>query len=338
MKKYSKGHVLHLLKKSKAKKAKRKHIVFDIAEHRVTYDNPRLYDSWDKHFYTMTAPPIFNLKFENAIKVISFINDLKNKGSKGMNVNLDMSKVIDFGEGAISMLISVINENQTKGVMLKGTKPDDVYANSKLEQSGFFRYLVTSISKENQKTKNTILKTGDKHTPNTEIANEVRKSMETIWGVNARCQELYGGIMEMVRNSCDHAFDIAQPTWHLGLSHFDSENKVKFVFVDNGRGIISTFKNTILKDVLHLFKNHADLINTAFRDGIESRTGLSWRGKGLPTIFEMYSENLISRLIVITNDVYIDFNNNKLVNLPIKYRGTYYYFEIDATCRKAYFI
>lgn len=338
MKKYSRGHIKHLLKKSnnpKQKKTINRNIVRD---YRVTYDNPRLYDSWEKHFYTMSAPAIFNLKFENAIKVISFINDLKYKGSKGMNVNLDMSKVTDFGEGAISMLHSVINEIQAKGVRVKGTKPNDKEANSKLEQSGFFKYLVTTISKENRKTKNTILKTGDKHTPNTEIANEVRKSMETIWGVNARCQELYGGIMEMVRNSCDHAFDKTHPTWHLGLSHFDSENKVKFVFVDNGRGIISTFKKTALKNFIHLFKNHADLIDTAFRDGIESRTGLSWRGKGLPTIFEMFTDKLISRLIVITNDVYIDFNSDIYVNLPIKYKGTYYYWEIDTTCKKAYFI
>lgn len=290
-------------------------------------------------FVDKIAPSSFTLQYEHCVPVIKFINELKSLGQQGKHINIIMDDVVEIGEGAIAMLLSVINEIGSNAVLVKGTKPKDPAVNTTLEKSGFFRYIATIISAENLKTKNAILRTGDSKTSNTEIAAEVRKAMETIWGVSARCPRLFGGIFEMFRNSCDHAFKKnASVTWHLGLSHFEETNLVKFSFVDNGKGIIKTFASGLLKSFINLFQDNTDLLTTAFHDGIASRTGLSWRGKGLPTIFELSSDKIISNLVVITNDVYISFDRNIIVTLPVSYSGTYYYWEMDQNCEQSYFI
>jgi hypothetical protein len=291
-------------------------------------------------FEDIIVPIRFDLKYENCNDVIKFISDLKKLAESSIYIQVLMDDVEEIGIGAIAMLLSVINELGAKKISIKGTKPKNKTALSVLENSGFFKYLRTTLTETTPNNKNTFLKTGDNTTPSSEIAKEVRKAMETVWGVEARCPELYGGIMEMVRNTCDHAFikNLDPITWHFGLSHLEDENKVKFSFVDNGKGIIKTFTDTLLKTLIQSFKDNADFLNTAFNNGIESRTGLSWRGKGLPTIFDMYTDKIITRFIVISNDVYIDFDNNIFVTLPISFSGTYYYWEIEQTCAKKYFI
>jgi hypothetical protein len=302
-------------------------------KNRNTFNRPTI------KFTNKITPPHFTLKYEHCIPVIEFINELKYMGQKGKHINIIMDDVVEIGEGAIAMLLSVINEIGNNAVFVKGTKPKDPSAKAILEKSGFFKYISTILSTENVNTKNAILRTGDNKTPNTEIAAEVRKSMETVWGINSRCPRLFGGIFEMFRNSCDHAFRKNESvTWHLGLSHFEENNLVKFSFVDNGKGIIKTFVTGLLKTVVNYFKDNTDILTTAFHDGIESRTGLSWRGKGLPTIFELSSDKIISNLVVITNNVYIDFDRNIIVTLPVSYSGTYYYWVIDKNCEQSNFI
>lgn len=285
------------------------------------------------------APSVFTLLYENCIPVLKFIADLKKMKKGGKYVNIVLDDVVEMGEGAIAMLLSVINELVTSGIRVKGTKPKNAGIKATLEKSGFFKYLRTVISDENNITKNTILRTGDNRTPSSELATEIRKSMETVWGVSSRCPRLFGGIIEMVRNTCDHAFQSLDSTiWHFGLSHFDDRQLVKFSFVDNGSGIIKTFTGGLLKQFLSLFRGNTDILNTAFKDGIESRTGLSWRGKGLPTIYELSTDRIIKRLVVISNDVYIDFDRDICVTLPVSYSGTYYYWEIDSNCAQSNFI
>ena len=113
-------------------------------------------------FTDRITPPYFTLKYEHCIPVIQFINDLKSLGQQGKHINIIMNDVVEIGEGAIAMLLSVINEIGSNAVLVKGTKPKDPEVNKTLEKSGFFKYIATIISAENINTKNAILRTGGK--------------------------------------------------------------------------------------------------------------------------------------------------------------------------------
>jgi hypothetical protein len=333
LKKLSLKRKLFLIKNSLKgqKRRKKKYFPSDFALKVALSQNPEFKEIW--------APQKLTLKFEDSRNVLELIKNIKKNCSKGYFIYLRLDNVEIIAEGAIAMLLSVISDLEHQNIFFKGEKPKSESAKNILESSGFFRHMNGSISKKNNISKNKILKTGNKNTNQKELTPEIHKAMETIWGVEARCPYLYGGIGEMMRNSCDHAFtNKKQIMWHLGISHFESEKSVKFSFVDNGSGILNTYnKKGLIKKIVDFFSDDADILDAAFKNGIESRTGLSWRGKGLPTIFEMYEDEIVTNLVVITNKVYLDFDRKIIKTIPVEFSGTYYFWVINNTCKPAYF-
>lgn len=335
MKKYKLKHRLHLLTKSRK----------TINSRRNKKVSSRVISNFQNRATKMPnnvavpkllAPKNFNLHIENCTFVLDFIDRLKKTKTYTRIINVDLSEVILIGDGAIAMLLSVIQELNENGVKVIGDKPKDKRCNAILEKSGFFRFVKTKISDENLNTKNSILRTGHDNPSNSELAVEIEKSMETIWGVKSRCPLLYGGVFEMIRNSCDHAFSPkSKITWHFAINHSEEEKSVKYSFVDNGKGIIKSYQNGFWKNVVGFFNNNADFLKEAFNQGIDSRTKLAWRGKGLPFIFELLEDNIIKNLVVISNDAYLDFDRNIYEVIDKQYNGTYYYWEIDTTCKKS---
>lgn len=316
------------------RKRKRKNIKYG---HSISAEKFHLMQN--PEFKEIEAPKELTLRYENAENVLNFIKKIKKYGNKGYFIDLKLENVEIIAEGAISMLLSVISDLERKRIFFKGEKPTNEGAKNILERSGFFKHMKGSVSKQNTISKNKILKTGTKNTHQKELTPEIHQAMETIWKSQSRCPALYGGIGEMMRNSCDHAFnDKSDIMWHLGISHFDSENTCKFSFVDNGAGIINTYNQKgFIKKIENYFADNADILDTAFKDGIKSRTGLSWRGKGLPTIYEMYEDNIITNLIVITNNVYLDFDRKINKTLNSRFSGTYYFWRINDKCEPSYF-
>lgn len=286
-------------------------------------------------FEDLIAPPKFTLHYENCTEVIRYVNKIKELGKYRRNMNILMEDIKEIGEGAIAMLLSALDELDNK-VLIKGTKPKQKAERDILERSGFFKYLRGQVDAGNKKTKNTILRTGKAGNSIVNIAEEIKQANETVWAERGRNPPLRGTVFEMMRNSCDHAFtDENKIIWHFAITHEEPNNIVKFSFVDNGKGIIESFTSGSLKAVLNVFRDSADILDTAFKDGIESRTGLSWRGKGLPTIFENYKDGYFNNLVVISNDVYIDFDENIHKRLDVTFSGTYYFWMLNKKCVKA---
>lgn len=347
MKKLTKQNKLHLATRSryqlKRTGARKKNI---NSHYFATYSNsPLLHASRrqrrDKNNepITLVAPVNFNLQFENCVEVIRLVNNLKKLARSGRKlIILDLSDVVDIREGAIAMLLSVMNEiTKASSVGITGTEPRNADAKAILEKSGFYKFVNRRGKETPVKTKN-IMRTGISVTSPNFLSQEVRNAMETVWGKDGRNPVLRTIIFEMMRNSCDHAFSRTKDiSWHLSISHDETNNRVKFSFVDNGAGIINTLKANALKKVVNFFTGSEDMLDTAFKNGIESRTGLEWRGKGLPSIFESFSEGYVKNLLVISNDVLLHFDNSKKETLPLSYKGTYYYWEIDKSCKRMCF-
>lgn len=336
MKRFSKKHIKYLLRKSlkgNEKKYRNKLKRKTKQSNAPISRRPRSYNS--KKLY---APSYFLLSEEYCEKSIAYVNQLIFHSRKNKYLEVRLDNVVNIGEGAIAMLLSVIKDLSNKDTQIRGTSPKDIVAKKILEQSGFFNYTYRhneEAQKESRNSLNSILTKGVYNTPPDEMAKEIRLSMETVWGIKGRNPLLYGAVFEMIRNSCDHAFkshDIV--TWYLSITHLSSSKSVKYSFVDNGKGIIKTLVTSPLKDFINLFKGNADIVETAFLSGIESRTGLSWRGKGLPTIYELETDRVVKNLVVITNNVYLNFDLGIKKTLRNPYSGTYYYWEIDQTCTK----
>lgn len=292
----------------------------------------------NEEFVDLPAPAIFNLQHKNCVGVINYINLIKKNARRGKNIIINLEKVTLMGEGAITMLLSVMQDVEKKGTKFKGAEPEEPKALKVLLGSGFFKMVRSERRPIQDNTSKNVLRAGKRKTSSKFLGEEIRKAMETVWGVKGRNPYVRTNIFEMMRNSADHAFEkVQKTTWYLSISHEEETNLVKFSFVDNGQGIIETMARSRLKKFLDLFQGSTDMLETAFTNGIESRTGLPWRGQGLPTIFESYQDGFVKNFLVISNDAFIHFDKEIKMKLPNAYKGTYYYWEVDRSCKKACF-
>jgi len=63
---------------------------------------------------------------------------------------------------------------------------------------------------------------------------------------------------------------------------------------------------------------------------VESRTGLPYRGKGLPSMNQDLIRGGIRNLIIISNDVKAEVEKQNFEVLPRPFRGTLIYWEVPA--------
>lgn len=277
-------------------------------------------------------PNNFSIK-ENTIETIKFINDLKVIKSNRRRIFLNMSSVTNITNGTIALLVSVIKELGSRGYKISGNKPKNKEANKILEKSGFFDHIKGEIEYENKFTTNTILREGEKAIAPQSTAQLVRKAMKNITGKEQRNKKVQGLFIELMANSINHGFPRSDnKKWVLSASNDETTKKSSFTFIDNGVGILKTLEPKILDkvlNILNIFKGKNDLLLSAFKGEIGSRTGLSYRGRGLPFIYDCINSNRISNLFILTNNVILDFANNSFYEIDINFNGTLYYFEID---------
>ena len=134
----------------------------------------------------------------------------------------------------------------------------------------------------------------------------------------------------MITNIKDHAYDddnIFENSWYIFVENLP--NKISYTFMDNGLGIPTTIKKNKIEQFFKKFDVDKEYkYIKAGVSGLEkrSKTGQIERGNGLPSIYEQYKINKISKLIIISNKAYYIENNPK--DLENNLNGTIFYWEI----------
>lgn len=290
----------------------------------------RLFEKMVKNSFSMRLPKIFSLR-KNTDKTIKFINDLKLLKDEKRRIYINMKYVEYITNGSIALLLSVINDFTSKGKRIMGSKPKNKIARKTLELSGFFDYMDGELEYSTENTSNTIIEQGNKVVEPERSAEIVREAMRTITGKSQRNTRIQRLFIELMSNSINHGFpnNENKKKWMIATSHFKSDKKVSFSFIDNGVGIINTLNQKWGRQILTFFKGKGDLLESAFDGNIGSRTKLNYRGKGLPTIKDTFVKNHISNLFVLTNGIVIDYNKGKSYELKVPYSGTFYHFELN---------
>ncbi len=290
----------------------------------------RQFENLVKNSISKKLPSTFSLR-ENTIETIEFINDLKELKNSNMRIYLNMKNVKTITNGTIALLLSVVNEFTARGKKIIGSKPKNPKAKRVLELSGFFDYMSGSIEYYSEVNSNTIIEQSNKSVEPQSTAKVVSSAMKTVTGKSQRNKKLQGLFIELMANSINHGFPGSQKKkWILSTSHYQKERYVSFSFIDNGVGVLKTLNQKIGRQLLTLFKGKQDLLQSAFKGEIGSRTGLPFRGKGLPFIKDKYDTNRISNLFILTNNVILDYISNEFYEIDIPYSGTFYYFELNS--------
>lgn len=280
----------------------------------------------------LDAPTIFSLR-ENTEEVLKFISDIKKDIKRGRRkIFINISHVEKISNGAISMLLSLIVEYD-KRASFSGNIPKEKNARKVFIKSGILEFLKSDLKEAERKSPNIILKGGQAKTDNISAAETVQDAMKVVFGKKLRNKELYSMLLEMMANCIHHASPRYQKVpWWLAFTHHheEIENNVSFSFIDNGLGILKTLNIKIYDDFWNSLASPIEKLDKAFSGQIMSSTKEENRGRGLPSILKMWQENRISNLVVITNNVFLNFEEDKKIELKNHFKGTFYYWELKS--------
>jgi hypothetical protein len=272
----------------------------------------------------------------NVLRDIQSITTVTNKYQEKRKYKIDLSGISKIDIGAVGILLSKINELGSRNISVWGNFPDDKDCQNFMYESGFLDHMKDLRGRKfsrNQENKNLLIRRGFDRTSNKIIGKEIKKAVLHLTGVEETFRPVFSMAQEMCANSIEHANkDTCKKNW-LFTIYYNSD-KVVFTMTDVGQGILSTLKrkaSQIISDKLKL--NDIEVLDGAFEKKYQSATSDKNRNKGLPKIKRINDSHFVDNLIVITNNVLIDFNNeNKSRSLDVKFNGTFYYWELTKNC------
>ena len=294
---------------------------------------------------TLRVPNEFHTRID-INKVLKFIAKCKSDNiTRHGVVVINFKEVTKVNAGALSLLLSVIQDLTDLNIQVKGNMPDDLKARQEFIDSGFLEFFKNiKGGGTKSESKNKIIVKGHDKTNQIRTGEEIKKAMKTVFDKEIFNTVLQGTLIEMMANSLNHAFPdekgweeyffepfVNDKRWYFSASHDREQKKVQFSFIDNGAGIVNTIKRGYFRKIVENVTG-TDILKKAFDGGYQSRTDQEERGLGLPLVKKAHDTGAIKYLKVLTNGYLYDFDNQIGTNLTTEFQGTCYFWELDNTC------
>lgn len=274
--------------------------------------------------------------------VIAFVEVLKNYKYRDdvLEVKIDLDDVKTIDIGALSLLLSSVEELSLNDKTVSGSVPKDKHAYDFLVNSGFFK----NISNVSRRLNNKIATNKNQNLlligyPSTKgkgrlIGQYIKSAMGLLTGKPQHYKSIYTLVMEMNANSIEHAYDKEEKHWVFGINYKEDENKLYFTFTDNGFGILKQLDIRLDRRVKQLFRDkdlsNGTLLKNLFDKKYNSRfKSQNNRNRGLPIIQAKAVNRAVSNLICVTNNVYLNLETKQDIKLTGEFSGTFYYWELD---------
>jgi len=277
---------------------------------------------------------------ENVLDIVNRLDKYKKATNKIRNIKIDLSNIERIDIAAISFLLAKVNElSKTQRIRIWGDAPTNPDCKKVFFDSGFLDYMTDlSGNKFKKQSENFIINVGSETTRNEKVGKTIERSIKYLTGKESKYPPVYSIVQEICSNSVEWANPkLSKNTnWFLGVSYNnDAENpEATYVMTDVGFGIISTLNRRFGKyiETLKLTKD-TEVLERAFDRKYGSKSGESNRNRGLPLIKDRHTKRYIGDLIVITNNVLLDFNkpeNTKIMSKSLP--GTFYCWKINLKC------
>jgi hypothetical protein len=289
------------------------------------------------------APTVLSL-VRNPEAVCAFVASLKDCFSNKKPVFVVLKNVIEIDYDGITVLLSVMIRFKSKCIDFNGDFPDDKNVRKTLEDSRFFDHLKGTFRDEETYTltdRNSIL-THAMKTVDSELGEKlIGSASQTVWGERRRCPGVQRTFIELMQNTNNHASldKEGDKHWWLCVKHIKERKRVAFSFLDYGVGVFYNLKNKrqenkffgILEKLYERWRygNNSEVLKLIFLGELHrTASGKSFRGKGLPGVYESLQNNKISNFSMITNNVYYNSNGDEYRILKNEFEGTFIYWEL----------
>lgn len=275
--------------------------------------------------YLTTAKIPIEFSITNIETSLKFLNDTfaSVQEQNISTIHFDLSGVVHIDMMAICWLLSLINKIAFYQVYCFGNFPSNQVANDFVRDSGFLNVMKSNFARASDKTfDNQIYMIGKNNVDAVRLSKSVKESMAYLLGNEDHYPPVYNNMVEICANSVEHANkQVPDKNWLVSIS-YDSDT-VTYILTDTGKGILTTLKRKmkeLFDDVIH-FKKDTEVLKGIFQGLYQSQTGEINRHKGLPEVYESFTEGWISNLQVLTNCVLYNFETGQKQILTNEFKG-----------------
>ena len=290
------------------------------------------------------APDILSF-VRNPEEVCKFIAQLRECFDKSKPVWVVLKQVREIDYDGITVLLSVMVRFKSKQIAFNGDFPQDKTVLKILQDSKFFDHLLKSQFRDKDAYalagRSSIL-THAMRTVDSELGQSIIDSAsQTVWGEKRRCPGVQRTFIELMQNTNNHASleKEGDKHWWLSVKHIKEQNRVAFSFVDYGVGVFYNLKNKrqgnkfygILERLYErtVYGNNAEVLKLIFLGELhKTASGKSFRGKGLPGVYEALKHHKLSNFAMITNNVFYQSSGDEYRILENSFQGTFIYWEL----------
>src|SRR6267142_3473983 len=227
----------------------------------------------------------------NPEETVQFLLDFENRSRK-KNIKLDLSALSTITTDAIAALIACIHRIRMTGTLVSGNSPNEESCKTILLQSGFFSHVRHRQALPSADKGKISQRESKKVEP--KLAQElVHRGTAGIYGQPRKCQAAYRVLIESMTNTNNHAArsQFERETWWSTVYADTDRKAVCYTFLDTGVGIFKSVRLGTIRSAYQLagrifgFRSDADILREILEGKVESSTGLKYRGKGLPAIY-----------------------------------------------------
>lgn len=280
----------------------------------------------------LIVPSTFSL-VDSPEATIEFFEKIGLAALTGERVILDFRDVKRITVDALLWLLAEMQSDELKRCGVAGNEPNDPEVAKFLLQSGFFSHIAQKPKSYRAEDCGLLKKREGKRVRENVCAELVHYSTEKLYGSRRKNGGLYRALIECMANTRDHASRDRSRTerWWVSANFDQKTGIVNVAFLDTGVGI---FKSLRMEDTLKLIgkflgiRKHHDILRDMLNGELESRTGLSYRGKGFPALKTAQDRKQLHNLRVITNKAYLDSTTGKGRVLNREFKGTCLTWEI----------
>ena len=281
-------------------------------------------------FATLAVPSSFSI-IQNPNETIAFLREFRYVAQRN-NLTLDLAATTCITIDAITVLIAeILRLGGTR--LVNGSLPRNESCRDLLIQSGFFDH-VRSRNPLPPGKKGKISPRKSNQVEGDTAKELIRIGSEAAFGSPRKCRGAYSALVECMSNTHNHATGKREAhgaeTWYLTVYGDALDGSVRYTFLDTGVGIFRSVRLNNLKKAYNRFfkgEDHRHILKDILEGKVASRTGLPFRGKGLPGIYKSFLAGRIKSLIIISNDVYANVASGDYRILGTQFPGTLVYWE-----------
>jgi hypothetical protein len=281
-------------------------------------------------FLTLAVPGNFSI-IHNPADSIKFLREFRYL-ARNNNLTLNLAEVTHITVDAITALIAeILRLGRTRFV--NGNNPSNVACRDLLIQSGFFDHVRSRLPLPSGQ-KGRIAPRKSHRVEGATAKDLIRIGTEAAFGFPRKSYPAYSALIECMSNTHNHATGKREQhgaeIWYSTVYGEGTSRSVSYAFLDTGVGIFRSVRLSALKKLYNkLFRgqDHRDILRDILLGRVASRTGLPFRGKGLPGIYKSFLAGRIKSLIIVSNDVYADVANDDYRVLRMEFPGTLLYWE-----------